>query len=158
MPECHADTALVRYLLNDDPRIDHASGMSSVGVTMREAPADSILIGFVDDDKRVPPYFDDFELISTSHNVLYKKKRNQERYLIVLHKAVETFLIWNAEETQVDLALFGFEKDVKRLGRKLKSVQMDTSPEYQALLKELDQKNAPGLVRIRALINEILHE
>ena len=158
IPECHADTTLIRFLTNNDPRIIHASGYSEVGTTMRSNVAvNTVLIGFVDDDKRVPPYFDDFEIIDVPQDkVVFKKKAEMERYLIIIQKAIESFLIWNAEQVGIDLTDFGFPKDIKSLGNRLKSIQIEGDEGFQMLLSALDNNKAPGFVRIRAILDQLI--
>jgi hypothetical protein len=156
LPECHADTTLVLFLTKNDSRVIHAPGYPEVGVTMRKANNNIRLIGFVDDDKRVPPYFDDFEIIDSVDRVILKKKSDKQQYLIVIQKAIESFLIWNAEQVGIDLTDFGFPTDVKSLGNRLKSLQIEKDESFQALLAALDNQNAPGFVRIRSILNGLV--
>ncbi|MDQ6479637.1 hypothetical protein [Dyadobacter sp. LHD-138] len=156
IPECYADTTLVRFLTKNDTRVIHASGYPEVGTTMRNAPADTMLIGFVDDDKRIPPYFGDFETIDIGDRVLFKKKVDMERYLIVVQRAIESFLLWNAEQVGIDLGDFGFPRDIKPLGNRLKSIQIEGDESFQMLLAALDNNNAPGFVRIRFILGQLI--
>ena len=158
VPECHADTTLIRFLTNNNPYIIHASGYSDVGVIMGKSPVSSLLVGFVDDDKRIPPYFDDFEILNAGDKVIFKKKAGVERYLIVIQKAIESFLIWNAEQVEVELGNYGFPRDIKQLGNKLKSLQIERDEDFQNLLAALNTKNAPGFVRIRTLLDDLIRE
>ncbi|WP_159472116.1 hypothetical protein [Dyadobacter sp. 3J3] len=156
LPECHADTTLLLFLTKNDPRVIHASGYSEVGVITRNVPVDTTLIGFVDDDKRIPPYFDDFEIIDSGDKVILKKKLEKDQYLIVIQKAIESFLIWNANQVGIDLAEHEFPKDVKLLGNRLKSLQIEKDENFQKLLIALDNQNAPGFVRIRSILNQLV--
>ncbi|MBE9460383.1 hypothetical protein ACFP1I_03275 [Dyadobacter subterraneus] len=156
LPECHADTTLVLFLTNNDPRVIHAPGYPEVGVTMRKANNNITLIGFVDDDKRVPPYFDDFEIIDSGDKVILKKKLEKDQYLIIIQKAIESFLLWNADQVGIDLTNFGFPRDVKLLGNRLKSLQIEKDENFQILLAALDNQNAPGFVKIRSILNELV--
>ena len=158
VPECHADTTLIRFLTNNSPQIIHASGYSDVGRIMNKAPFNTLMVGFVDDDKRIPPYFDDFEILNEGGKVIFKKKVGVENYLIVIQKAIETFLVWNAEQVEVELDKFGFPNDIKQLGNRLKSLQIEKDEDFQNLLTVLNTKNAPGFVRIRTLLNDLIGE
>jgi len=157
IPECHADTTLVRFLSNNDKRIIHASGFPGVGDTMRKAPAGFLLIGFVDDDKRVSPYFEDFKTIQASDKVILKRKAESNMYLVVIQKAIESFLMWNAEQVGIDLNAYGFPNNVKLLGNRLKSLQIEGDNDFQLLLIALDSRNAPGFVRIRSILNDLVN-
>ena len=157
IPECHADTTLVRFLSNNDKRIIHASGFPGVGDTMRKAPSGFLLIGFVDDDKRVPPYFEDFKTIQASDKVILKRKAESNMYLVVIQKAIESFLMWNAEQVGIDLNVYGFPNNVKLLGNRLKSLQIEGDNDFQLLLIALDSRNAPGFVRIRSILNDLVN-
>lgn len=123
---------------------------------MRNASPDTVLIGFVDDDKRIPPYFDNFEIVNAGNRVLFKKKVKMERYLIVVQRAIESFLLWNAEQVGIDLADFGFPTDIKLLGNRLKSIQIESDENFHMLLAALDNNNAPGFVRIKAILGQLI--
>ncbi|TKT92092.1 hypothetical protein [Dyadobacter frigoris] len=156
LQECHADTTLVLFLTKNDSRVIHAPGYTDVGVIMRKANRTTKLIGFVDEDKRIPPYFDDFEIIDSGDKVILNKKLGKDQYLIVIQKAIESFLVWNADQVGIDLTDFGFPKDVKSLGNRLKSLQIEKDENFQTLLVALDNQNAPGFVKIRSILNELV--
>ena len=74
--------------------------------------------------------------------------------LIILDKAVETFLLWNAKEIGIDVKDYGFANNPKQFGFSLKQVNIDNNQEYKRLLHDLS--NAPGFVMLREIFNQFV--
>ena len=155
--ECYADTLLISFLLNT-LTVQHAFGISEVAKLMENAVSDEPIIGVVDNDKekRVPLYLRDFEPIENSNRIIYKRKPNTNQTLIVLDKAVESFLLWNAEQVGFDVATLGFSTVPKLLGRRLKYDQLDADSDYIALLNALYTRQAPGFLTLEQILNDLI--
>lgn len=159
IPECYADTALVKIIANNHEPVDHVFGIPNVAKEMALGlvnQPDFVLIGFVDNDKRVPTYFDDFDIITVENKVVFKKKRYIEHYLLVIDKAIETFLIWNAQQVSIDLEKYGFTPNLKRLCQLMKRTTIGSDPNYLQLLADLHTRQAPGFITLERILNDFL--
>lgn len=156
IPECYGDTALVNVLIGGRKSVDHVFGIPNVAKEMKAGllnQPDVVLIGFVDNDKRTPPYFDDFEIVAAENKVLFKKKPYTEHYLLVIDKAIETFLIWNAQQVNIDLAEYGLTPELKRLCQLMKRTTIGSDSNYLQLLTDLYARQAPGFQTLERILN-----
>ena len=159
LPECYADTALILSLVPDPLVIVHIYGIPNVAKELKEAQElqkDIRLIGVVDKDKRTPPYLLTFETIHEQNKVCLKRKGNSELYLIVIDKAIESFLLWNAAEIGIDITAYGFPNDIKPLGKALKTTAIGSDSNYLRLLTDLHTLQAPGFVTLHQLLNDLI--
>lgn len=161
IPECHADTALARLFVANVKKEDHANGSSGVATEMKqEVSFDKVLIGLIDNDKlkHMPRYFDDFVEFERGKRVSFRQKEDVrvEHYLIVLDKAIETFLLYNAVQVGINVADFGFSGIQKEFQKSLKSQQIEDSENYQSLLQSLRIQQAPDFVKIEAFLNQFI--
>lgn len=159
LPECHADTALIRFLINDPSIVVHISGIPNVSKELEEAELKNKVerrIGVVDNDKRKPPYLLLFDGIIEENKVCLKQKGGRQNSLLVIDKAIETFLLWNAEQVAIRLPDYGFPEDIKLLGRTLKTSAIETDPNYLRLLTDLRTRQAPGILTLERILNDLI--
>ncbi len=157
IPECHADTALVRFLSDGFPNIDHEAGIGSVIKNFTDVKDRSYqLVGIVDNDKRKPPYLDDFQEISTTDSVSLQKKPGAEHYVIMLKPAIEKFLLNEAKSVGISLADFNLPVELKPLLKKTKKPQIEQNPDYQDLLSKLKELQAPGIVALEHFLQTFI--
>jgi hypothetical protein len=160
--ECHADTALVRFFIPNARHSIHAQGCPEVAITMSSALADEyFLVGVVDNDDdlnlRCKGFFSAFELVEDQHQVLLRKHPQRQQFIIVLDKAIESFILWNAAQVGIDVGEYGFPDNPKKLGRRyFKSPTIETDPNYLRLLTDLHAKQAPGFITLQHLLNELV--
>lgn len=161
LPECHADTTLIRFLFPDPLLVIHESGCPEVARTMMSPRAsDYLLIGIVDNDKKLgihhKGFFRGFEVIGEQDKLSVRKHPNTNQYIIVVDKAIESFLIWNAEQVGLDLSAYSFASTVKLLGNQLKLPTIETDPNYLSLLTDLHARQAPGFLTLERILNDII--
>ncbi|MFN0036529.1 MAG: hypothetical protein ACKVUS_15800 [Saprospiraceae bacterium] len=157
IPECHADTALVRFLVSDFPHIDHESGICNVAKNFQEVKDQTYtLVGIVDDDKRKPPYLDDFQLLQASEGVAVKKKPNKEHYVIVVSPALEKFLLQNCMAVGKRMEDFNLPSDLRQLKKRTKKPQVERNPDFKNLLIELHKQRAPGIIALETFLSDFL--
>lgn len=159
LPECYADTALAQLFVPDVQTVVHIFGIPNVAKEMQEAAGHKdagVRIGVVDNDKRVPPYLQTFDTIFEQNKVLLKRKAQTEQYLIVIDKAIETFLLWNAEQTGLDVAAYGFVADVKLFGKALKTSAIGNNSNYYQLIIDLYARQVPGFLTLERILNRIM--
>ncbi|MBC3786300.1 hypothetical protein [Spirosoma utsteinense] len=160
LPECHADTALLRHFIPDHSFSIHCLGCPEVANTMLSPRAENYrLIGLVDNDpdldSRCGGFFKTFTLVEHAHKVELRMNATRQQYLIVIDRAVETFLIWNAQQVGIDMLVYGFTPDVKQLRRLTKSPSIETDPNYRQLLADLHDQQAPGFLTLERILNDV---
>lgn len=159
LPECYADTALILLFVPDRLSVVHIFGIPNVAKEMQEAAGrenTGIRIGLVDNDKRVPPYLLTFETVSERNKVFLKRKGMTDQYLIVIDKAIESFLLWNAQQTDLNVADYGFVNDVKLFGKALKTSAIGSNDRYTQLLTDLHTRQAPGFLTLERILHDLI--
>ncbi len=157
-PECNADTALFTLLFPEKDLIDHASGIHEVSKSLENVKSDAtILLGIIDNDERKPRYVDQFELVENMNKVAHYIKPNSNQHLLVIDKAIESFLLWNAAQVGIDLATYGFPTDVRKLGKKyLKKDIIQEDKNFLQLLTDLYARQAPGFVTLKRILDDLI--
>lgn len=156
-PECHADTAMITFLVGSNQFVEHSAGINEVSKALETVRSDAVtLLGVIDNDKHKPRYLRLFETIEEKDRLCFKAIPNSNQFLIVIDKAIESFLIWNANAVGVDLADYGFSAEVKQLGARLKRQDVETDPNYLRLLTDLHVQQAPGFITLQRLLHELV--
>ena len=159
LPECYADTALISLFVTDRLTVVHISGITNVAKEMREAAGREnagVRIGLVDNDKRVPPYLLTFETVSEQNKVFLKRKGMTDQYLLVIDKAIESFLLWNAQQVGLNVTDYGFANHVKLFGNVLKTSATGSNLQYLQLLTDLHTRQAPGFLTLERILHDVI--
>ncbi len=151
LPECFIDTLLVRFAIDDKPR--HMDGIGEVAKLMRNSPR-KLLVGVVDNDKNLPPYFKDFEIIERKAGLLFKKHNSFKHYLIFVDPDCENWLFETANSLGVNTKQYGF-KDVKSLKRATKRMAVVDNPKVKDFLNTLKQKKGSPIKTMRRWIEDV---
>jgi hypothetical protein len=156
-PECHADTALITYFIHNSQIIEHSAGINEVSKALETAKSDAtILLGIVDNDKHKPRYLREFETIDESNKVCFKHRQDSNQYLIIIDRAIETFLLWNAAQVSIKVTDYGFNSEIKQFGAQLKRQAVETDLNYLRLLADLHTQQAPGFLTLERILNDII--
>lgn len=160
LPECHADTTLIRFLFPDPLQSIHTLGCPEVAKTMMSPRAvDYQLIGIVDNDKKLDihckGFFRAFVVVEEQDKLLVRKQPLTSQSIIVVDKAIESFLLWNAAQVGLEMQAYGFASEVKPLGNQLKSPTIETDPNYLRLLTDLHVRQAPGFLTLERILNDL---
>ena len=143
--ECHVDTTVSRLLLNSIKNVTHSSGIGEVAKSLQKSPKNNniALIGWIDDDKRKPTYFNDFQQIKSEGNISILQRNIENEYLIMISPAMERLLLSLAERTNIDVSIYGFDVNFKEFCKQLKSPTIETNPNFQEFLQALIQAKTP---------------
>ncbi|MGA0559622.1 hypothetical protein ACO2Q8_23380 [Larkinella sp. VNQ87] len=164
LPECFADTALVAMLLPSAAVIDHSFGVHNVVKAMKSALVNQPtykVVGIIDKDvtykpKYRPPYFDDFTFIEANNRITYGQKTGTSQHLIMLDKAIDSFLLWNAQEVNLDVATYGFSPELRAFCKAMKRTTIGSDGQYLQLLTDLHARQAPGFITLERILNDFL--
>jgi len=155
--ECYADTALVGLLAKQNQTVEHVAGINEVAKALIHVAAnEGKAIGIVDNDKQKPLYFDTFEVVVDEHRVCLRRNLTSNQFLVVIDKAIESFLLWNAVQVGIEIATYGFNEDVKVIRRRLKTFTIETDPNYLQLLADLYARQAPGFLTLERILNDLI--
>ena len=157
VPECYAETAMVRELFANQDYLNHAEGISRVNYILeQEDIANYCNVGFVDNDKKnTPRYFDEFNEIERSGNVIFKQHPQSNDYLIIVNPAIERFLLEQLQHINKTPVDFDLPDDFKGFRKKLKSNRIESNEGYIKMIRELITKKAPGIVFIMEKVNSL---
>lgn len=149
LPECYVDTNLVETIVPPtNSGYSHRQGCDSVAKAMMEAPRlkDGFALGIVDQDKKRLKYSEEFELITDRTHLKLLKHPLKDHYLIYIVPAIEKFIIYNADEVNVDLRDFGLPHNYKELTKHTKNKDSSKNPKFKKLFKALINAEAPGVM------------
>ena len=128
-------------------------GIGEVAKLMRKSPR-KLLVGIVDNDKNLPPYFVEFQIIEEKGDLLFKKHKEFNHYLIFVTPDCENWLFEMADSLGIDQKKYGF-KDVKALKRVTKRMAVVNDPKVKNFLNTLKQKKGSPFHNIRKWIESI---
>jgi len=119
IPECYADTELMKALVQKDKDIIHAHGSGGVANRMQRLKNIQRVIGVVDEDKKKtqPSYFADFTQEEIGKNgivVKVKKDEHGTQHLIMICPAFEVWFLDAVKSVNVSLPS-DWEADAKWL-------------------------------------------
>ena len=157
IPECHADTALVKFFIRGFPYIDHEAGINNVvkNFSLVKDPT-YCLVGLIDDDKRKPSYLGDFIEIKSLVNVSLRKKPDFEHYVIVLKPALERFLMHQSAVVGISPSDFNLPEDIKLFCKLTKRPQIETNQDYFNLLSALKEREAPEFLALEGFLRDFI--
>jgi hypothetical protein len=162
LTECHADTALIRFLFPNHRMSIHEQGCPEVAKSMLSPRANEYeLIGIVDNDKKLnihcKGFFAGFEQILYTDKVFLKRHPITHQHLVVIDKAIDSFIWWNANEVDIDIKHYEFDSSsIKRFAMQLKTPIIETSSNYSQLLTDLYLSQAPGILTLERILNDII--
>jgi hypothetical protein len=157
LPECHADTTLVAFLVGKQDLHRHTLGSEVVGDMKAAAKDFEVVAGIVDTDATTPRYFDLFKLLNEENKIRFLHRPESGEYLIMnTFRGAEDFILWNAQQVGIDLADYGFANTVKGLIPRLKKLTIETDPDYLRLLTDLHARQAPGILTLERLLNDLI--
>lgn len=73
----------------------------------------------------------------------------------MLDKAIESFLLWNAQQVDLNVVDYGFSADVKAFGKAVKTSAIGSNSNHLQLLADLYARQAPGFLTLERILNEL---
>jgi hypothetical protein len=144
IPECYLDTNLMETLVIPAKSYNHQKGCHTVAKVMQEKFGDSFALGILDHDKNKVFYLDKFAQIAEQHGVTLFKHPEKHHYLI-LHPPIESWLIKQAEETNLALADYELPTDLRSLRKITKVASSKNDHRFKRLFRDLKNQNADGI-------------
>ena len=151
IPECYAETEMVKILFGNLGYLNHASGIHEVCKILKKNDiVNYINIGFIDKDKyNTPPYFDDFIIVDSHHDlVFFKKHPSSNDYLIVVNPAIEKFLWSQLQELKKEPTDYGLPSEFKKFKDLLKKERIQYNEGYKRMILDFKHAKTSGILFI----------
>ena len=157
LPECYIDTMLIGTLLNAD--VNHKYGCNEIAKDMKKGRhKDDFAIGIIDNDKRTPPYADDFDEVGKTENMIILKHKKKHQYMIKIgqeHKAIETFIKANVEAIGMTMEKFDLPSDLDALTDITKnSITTRKDPRILKVCKAIQA--SPEVARLKDVLDYLI--
>lgn len=139
VPECYIDTLVAKIIVQG--KLNHQMGCSQVANKLSVEFKDHIALGIIDEDKdkgSVHPYIKEFDTKISVANLLLKKHRQREHYLILICPEIENWLLNDAKSVNIDLSSFELPPDLKGLIKLSKTKDINKNPDFNRLIKALE--------------------
>ncbi len=151
LPECYADTLLIEVLGFKRP--NHQLGIGQVKNALAEKFRNTIAVGIIDNDKKKPTDFQEFELDREEISIQRRLKSNTRHTLLIICPAFEDWIFENAAAVKVNPAHYGF-RNRKYFKDICKQQDASENDQLKQFLNTLKQKNAPGFIQLKTWICE----
>ena len=142
LPECFIDTTLAEALSFPKRGYKHVKGCNKVFLEMKRRPNDA-LFGIIDYDKCTPTAFQSFAIFKKHNESLTIYKHTEKHHYIVTigskGKAVEDFMLKNAEKCGISLLDYNLPNNLPDLIRHTKSIAVKNNPDLKRLFSTLKQ-------------------
>jgi hypothetical protein len=150
IPECNVDTAFVEMLGYVGP--NHASDIFQVCAILDKKGPRQKAIGFIDGDKRKPPYLSNFKVVERIKGAQLLKHADKDQYLVVVSPAMDRFIFDLCNELEINVSHYGLPKEFKGFLTFTKKVSIRKDVEFKNLLNTIRQKNPPTVSKIQSWI------
>src|SRR5690348_6116999 len=111
IPECNVDTAFVEMLGYHEP--NHAPNIHEVMATLEKLPKKQAAIGFIDNDKKRPPYLSNFKPLASINNIRLLKHSDLNQYLVVAAPAMDRLVFDLCTRLEIDPLKYKFPQQFK---------------------------------------------
>lgn len=146
IPECYVDTNLVETLACTHG-CNHQKGCNQVVKVMREKFPDRFAVGIIDADKRRPSYLNDFKEIASSPHLKLLRHRSRPHFMILVHPAIDGFIMACADVGQISIADFGLPSALKEFTAQTKNVMSNSDARFKKLFRALGHVDEIKLIK-----------
>lgn len=146
IPECYVDTNLVETLVCK-AGCNHQKGCNQVAKVMQEKFADRFAVGIIDADKRKPSYLDSFNEIASSEHIKLFRHSARPHFIILVHPAIDGFILSCAEVSSVDLSEYELSPVLKEFTAQTKNVMSNKDSRFKRLFKSMENVGEIRLIK-----------
>lgn len=136
IPECYVDTNLVETLAQK-AGCNHQKGCNQVAKVMQEKFADRFAVGIIDADKRRPSYLNAFVEVARSEHIKLFRHSVRPHFILLIHPAIDGFILSCAEAGSIDLTEFGLSTDLKEFTAQTKNVMSNKDSRFKRLFQSI---------------------
>lgn len=144
--EWYVDTNLVETLVCT-AGCNHQKGCNQVAKVMQEKFADRFAVGIIDADKRKPGYLNDFNVIASSKHVQLFRHISRAHYFILIHPAIDGFILDCEQAGGVNVADYGLSPVLKNFTVQTKNVMSNRDLRFKKLFRNIEDVTEIKLLR-----------
>ena len=123
LTECFVDTLLAKVVSPPGKEYNHQYCCTKVLGTMKEKFPNHAALGIIDDDKFASKDLESFSLLKKHNEQLSLYKHNDKsHYIIKIGKAIEDFILKNAQKCNIELSEYDLPSDLKGLKKITKHI------------------------------------
>lgn len=153
IPECYVDTKVAEILGKSSKKYNHQHGCGDVANLMKKRQ-NRICLGIVDEDKNKGPeikYFSEFIICLTENNLILKRHKDFQQFLILICPEIEKWLLNDAIAVNLDPTheIFGLPLDLKGFRSISKTKDIDRNEGFKRFVKALINNNAPSVTTLQ---------
>lgn len=132
IPECYIDTNLVETLVCH-AGCNHQKGCNQVAKVMQEKFSERFAVGMIDADKRRPSYLGEFNQVVKGGHLEIFRHRNRPHFIILVHPAIDGFILSCVDKAGIDLGAFGLPNQLKDFTKQTKDVMSNKDYRFKSL-------------------------
>lgn len=153
VPECNVDTAFVEMLGYTRP--NHAANIQQVCLILENQKGSMPCIGFVDDDKKKPPYIlSNFIFVEKSRHFSIMKHNAKNQFLVVAKPAMDKVIHELCKDLEIDISKYGFPKEFAAFLTKTKKGTIKRDMGFKNLLNAIKQKAPEEIIFIKSFLSK----
>jgi hypothetical protein len=154
VPECYVDTKVAEIAGGGTWRYNHQHGCGDVANELKFTLKDRIAIGIIDEDKnkgQSARYFEEFDQIIETNNLILKKHKSKKQYLILICPEIEQWLMNDAKIVRIDPSHENFKlpSDMKGFTERTKRKDINANDGFYRFIKALIRENAPSITTLK---------
>ncbi len=157
VPECYVDTKIAEILGQAKGKYNHQHSNGAVANELQRRFKERIVLGIVDEDKgkgSVPKYFAEFNIVVEENNLILKKHKDRNQYLILVCPEMEKWLLADAEKVNINPSDEEYNLPNKLAGliRISKEKDIDRNEGFKKFIKALIREKAPSITTLKKWI------
>jgi hypothetical protein len=154
VPECYVDTRIAEILGQAKGKYNHQHSNGAVANELQRRFKERVVLGIVDEDKgkgAVPKYFSEFIIIAEENNLILKKHKDRNQYLILICPEIERWLLADSERVGINPSELEYKLPDKlaNLTKMTKTKDIDRNEGFKKFIKALVRENAPSTTTLK---------
>lgn len=113
-------------------------------------------MAFIDEDKNKgfdAKYFFEFNTVKTKNNLILKKHKERQHYLVLICPEIEEWLLKDAKAVGITPRDYGLSKDLRGFKQISKIQDIDNNIGFYRFIKKLLRENAPAITTLKSWID-----
>jgi len=157
VPECYVDTKIAEILGQAKGKYNHQHSNGAVSNELQRRFNERIVLGIVDEDKgkgSVPKYFSEFNFVAEENNLILKKHKDRNQYLILVCPEMEKWLLADAEKVNIEPSSeeYNLPNRLNGLIKISKIKDIDKNVGFKKFIKALVREKAPSISTLKTWI------
>jgi hypothetical protein len=157
VPECYVDTKIAEIVSQAKRKYNHQHGCGDVSKLLQKQLKDKVALGIVDEDSDKGPvakYFLEFNLVIKENNLVLKKHKTRNHYLILICPEVEKWLLEDAKSVGIDPSdsEYNLPDSLKEFIKISKEKDIDRNEGFKKFIKTLVREKAPSITTLKKWI------